>query len=38
VTIHSSFYGDKSRTVAIRQMEFGAVKDHRHAYKFYYES
>jgi hypothetical protein len=35
VKIHSLFCGDNSGTVALRQMNFGAVRDHGHTYKFY---
>jgi hypothetical protein len=35
VKIHSLFCGDNSSTVALRQMNFGIVKDHGHTYKVY---
>jgi hypothetical protein len=35
VKIHSLFCGDNSRTVALRQMNFGIIRDHGHTYKFY---
>jgi hypothetical protein len=35
VKIHNLFCGDNSWTVALRQMNFGIVRDHGHAYKFY---
>jgi hypothetical protein len=35
VKIHSLFCGDNSLTVALRQMNFGVVRDHGHTYKFY---
>jgi hypothetical protein len=31
----STFCGDESRTVSLRQMMFGIVKDHRHTYNLY---
>jgi hypothetical protein len=30
------FYGDNLWTVALKQMKFGAMKDHGHAYKFFW--
>jgi hypothetical protein len=36
VKIHSWFCGDNSRTVALRQTNFGIVRDHGHTYKFYF--
>jgi hypothetical protein len=33
--IHISFYGDNTRTGAFREMKFGTVKDHGHAFKVY---
>jgi hypothetical protein len=35
VKIHSLFCGDNSRTVTLRQMNFGTVRDHGHTYKLY---
>jgi hypothetical protein len=35
VKIHSLFCGDNSWTVALRQMNFGRVRDHGHTYKFW---
>jgi hypothetical protein len=35
VKIHSLFCGDNSWTVALRQMNFGIVRDLGHTYKFY---
>jgi hypothetical protein len=35
VKIHSLFFGDNSGTVALRQMNFGIVRDHGHTYVFY---
>jgi hypothetical protein len=38
IKIYILFYGDRSWTVtlmpAVRQMEFGTVKNHGHTYKF----
>jgi hypothetical protein len=34
VKIHILFYGDNSRTVALKKMKLGTVKYHGHAYKF----
>jgi hypothetical protein len=36
VKIHSLFCGNNSWTIALRQMNFGKVKDHGHTYKFYF--
>jgi hypothetical protein len=36
VKIHTLFCGDNSWTDALRQMNFGVVKDNRHTYKFYF--
>jgi predicted nucleotidyltransferase len=33
VKFHILFYRDNSRTVTLRQMKFGAVKDHEHTWK-----
>jgi len=33
--IYILFYRDNSWTVALRQMKFGALKDHEHTYKLY---
>jgi hypothetical protein len=35
VKIHSLFCGDNSWTVALRQMNFGIIRDHGHTYKLY---
>jgi hypothetical protein len=35
VKIHSLFCGDNSWTIALRQMNFGTVRDHGYTYKFY---
>jgi hypothetical protein len=35
VKIRSSFCGDNSWTVALRQTNFGIVRDHGYTYKFY---
>jgi hypothetical protein len=35
VKIHSLFRGDNSWNAALRQMNFGIVRDHEHTYKFY---
>jgi hypothetical protein len=35
VTLRSLFCGDNSRTVVLRQMNFGIVRDHEHTYKVY---
>jgi hypothetical protein len=36
LNIHILLYRDNSWTIALRQMKFGTVKDHRHIYKFFW--